>query len=508
MSYLLAIRSPPLDRVNSPDLHTGLFSSAHHVALFALSNAGSSISFWTIAACFPISLGIARLAAHVTGLVALARLIYFTGLFHLRTPNSPDRLTGLFSLRMNVARTFHSARPTFLAPIAAPMKCDFPKHENVCKRCKAGGHHCVVEGRKPRSAPNKREYLLAQIRQKDVIIESLLKQLHNPYLATPLSIAAYRMATPSSDNHRQNVIAWLDRMQSSVRRTPGAGAGFTLPREMPADDESDGGSETAPEHESDEPPTSAHTLVDPEAETYPGLPDTAVPLGLLANLSISNSKQKGKSALADLARAEDPNDDDDNVGVANDTYFLPGPAQDLALRAMLIDKSSPPDILVHGLVSPEDVDKLFEIFYTKVNPFIGVLDPALHTPATTFSRCPFLFTVVCATALRYSDKSEVYPIAMHFAKSAAANALIDGWKSVELCQAYILMSIYAVPARRWEEDRSWLYTGLATDLKERLFVSVLSRVNDHRARSDLVPGLDRGRNAPRATVRLSRFLSI
>ena len=50
---------------------------------------------------------------------------------------------------------------------------------------------------------------------------------------------------------------------------------------------------------------------------------------------------------------------------------------------------------------------------------------------------------------------------MHFAKHAAANALIDGWKSVELCQAYILMSIYAVPARRWEEDRSWLYTGLA-----------------------------------------------
>ena len=50
---------------------------------------------------------------------------------------------------------------------------------------------------------------------------------------------------------------------------------------------------------------------------------------------------------------------------------------------------------------------------------------------------------------------------MHFAKSAASSALVDGWKSVELCQAYILMSIYGVPARRWEEDRSWLYTGLA-----------------------------------------------
>jgi hypothetical protein len=65
---------------------------------------------------------------------------------------------------------------------------------------------------------------------------------------------------------------------------------------------------------------------------------------------------------------------------------------------------------------------------------------------------------------------------MHFAKHAAANALIDGWKSVELCQAYILMSIYAVASRRWEEDRSWLYTGLAiriaTDLNLHHHVTV------------------------------------
>lgn len=55
----------------------------------------------------------------------------------------------------------------------------------------------------------------------------------------------------------------------------------------------------------------------------------------------------------------------------------------------------------------------------------------------------------------------MYPIAMHFAKKSAATALTDGWKSVELCQAYILMSIYSEPARRWEEDRSWMYTGCA-----------------------------------------------
>ncbi|KAJ7896268.1 hypothetical protein B0H14DRAFT_499493 [Mycena olivaceomarginata] len=45
------------------------------------------------------------------------------------------------------------------------MKCDFgpggsgspgtgDPTDNTCRRCRAGGHVCIVEGRKPRSAPN------------------------------------------------------------------------------------------------------------------------------------------------------------------------------------------------------------------------------------------------------------------------------------------------------------------------------------------------------------------
>ena len=155
----------------------------------------------------------------------------------------------------------------------------------------------------------------------------------------------------------------------------------------------------------------------------------------------------------------------------------------------------PPEIMVHGLVTPEDVDNLFKMyannlclvlfltrpyrFYEKLNvralhlpslplylitsfvqPFLSVLDPKLHTPASTFSRCPFLFTVICAVSSRYyALKSSIYPIAMHFAKQAAAKNLIDGWKCVEQCQAYLLMSTYAQPARKWEDDRSWIYLG-------------------------------------------------
>lgn len=40
---------------------------------------------------------------------------------------------------------------------------------------------------------------------------------------------------------------------------------------------------------------------------------------------------------------------------------MPGPATDLGVRKALIERHSPPEILVHGLVTAEDVDHLFEM---------------------------------------------------------------------------------------------------------------------------------------------------
>ncbi|KAJ6552076.1 hypothetical protein DFH09DRAFT_601358 [Mycena vulgaris] len=339
---------------------------------------------------------------------------------------------------------------------------------------------------------SKREYLLAQIRQKDAIIESLLKQLHNPYIATPLSIASYRMATSPSDTTNRNILAWLDRLQASVRAgsvsasAPTFG-GSPAPQFSAASFNSTNPnfavSNPAFEESPDEDGEEEDDGEDDDEEGDSGaLPDATVPLGLIANLSLNNRGSRERRAGEGGAREEELDElDDDNVGVANAAYFMPGPATDLGMRAQLIEQHSPPEILIHGLVVPEDVDKLFEIFYARVNPFIALLDPVLHTPASTFARCPFLFTVVCAISSRYyPEKSEIYPIAMHFAKHSAANALIDGWKSVELCQAYILMSTYAVPARKWEEDRSWLYTGLAIRLATDLNLHQVASGKAHK----------------------------
>ncbi|KAI0738159.1 hypothetical protein C8Q80DRAFT_1222509 [Daedaleopsis nitida] len=328
---------------------------------------------------------------------------------------------------------------------------------------------------------SKREYLLAQIRQKNAIIESLLKQIHNPYLATPMSIASYRMATSPTDQNNQNVLAWLDRLQASVQ-TAGASAGagaFKMDSRADGSDESD--EEQTQEAAAGE-PTERGSVGQPEddeplkdAEDRPtALPNEAVPIGLLANLALETKSKRKKKAPA---KPKDGESSDDDVGVACETFFDPGPAFNLGMRATMIESVSPPEILVHGLVTPDDVEKLFKIYFERVNVHCDVLDPVLHTPASTFARCPFLFTVVCAISSRYyTEKTEIYPIAMHFAKHAAASALLNGWKSVELSQAYLLMSLYGVPARRWEEDRNWLYTGLAIRIATDLNLHVVSNV--------------------------------
>jgi hypothetical protein len=71
-------------------------------------------------------------------------------------------------------------------------------------------------------------------------------------------------------------------------------------------------------------------------------------------------------------------------------------------------------------------------------------------------------TTVCAIASRFSaERPGLYARLMHFAQLAASTTLITGTKNVEMCAAYILLSLYPIPAKRWEDQRSWLYLGLA-----------------------------------------------
>ena len=149
---------------------------------------------------------------------------------------------------------------------------------------------------------------------------SAARQLHNPYAATPLSIASYRMATSPSDQNNRNVIAWLDRLEESVQAAGRSGGveAFKMESRQRAspgdaedsDDDAGDGTERGSAQGDDE---------DDEQAKLQALPDATVPLGLLAHLSLDNPKaRKGKK------RGNADGSDNEDVGFANETYFLPG----------------------------------------------------------------------------------------------------------------------------------------------------------------------------------------
>lgn len=47
------------------------------------------------------------------------------------------------------------------------------------------------------------------------------------------------------------------------------------------------------------------------------------------------------------------------------------------------------------------------------------------------------------------------------ARRIAASSFIIGQKSVEMVIAYILMALYPIPVKRYEDDRSWIFLGMA-----------------------------------------------
>lgn len=52
-----------------------------------------------------------------------------------------------------------------------------------------------------------------------------------------------------------------------------------------------------------------------------------------------------------------------------------------------------PAILTRGIITPQDAENLFKIYFDNMNPSLSLLDPVLYTAPRTLLRSPFLFTV-------------------------------------------------------------------------------------------------------------------
>ncbi|KZT29605.1 hypothetical protein NEOLEDRAFT_1127315 [Neolentinus lepideus HHB14362 ss-1] len=373
---------------------------------------------------------------------------------------------------------------------------------DTCRRCANAGTECSVPGRKKRRPPPKREHLIKQIQDQAAQIQRLIEQLEtsnrrhlqqgptSPDLpgagispgSPPYRSPTFTITSDSDQSVQEagpDVQEWINKARQSIVNFDGliglGGAG--LVRGLLVDGELEEGEDEDPRDDEDE---EGYSIVDdltaegvsPPQEKLATMPPEAAPFGLMAKLSLDTKRVKGKKKAGDDLLSspdeqeaspddEGPEKEGTNLGLANKDFFRPTPPDP---NRVLADKqiSSIPVILTKGIVSPEEVEKLFSIYFDYMNLSVSLLDPALYTAQKTCIRSPFLFTVICAIASRYyPERPDLYPAAMECVREAAGSALTKGQKNVEMVQAFILMSLYPVPARKWDDDRSWIYLGLA-----------------------------------------------
>jgi hypothetical protein len=92
--------------------------------------------------------------------------------------------------------------------------------------------------------------LLQKLKEKDAVIESLFKQLHNPHLVTPLQLDFTRISPSLSSKEDQpldpHIVEWIEKAQASIKNNGGTSIGGYRVFEESSSDDSDGNGLTSP----------------------------------------------------------------------------------------------------------------------------------------------------------------------------------------------------------------------------------------------------------------------
>lgn len=89
-----------------------------------------------------------------------------------------------------------------------------------------------------------------------------------------------------------------------------------------------------------------------------------------------------------------------------------------------------------------------------------------------FARHPInLCDAVCSISSKfYTAKPDLHPRLTELAKKLAFSVPAQGYKSVEIVQAYLLLSLWGCGAvERYEQDKTWLLLGMAIRYVPRRF---------------------------------------
>ncbi|KAF9532438.1 fungal-specific transcription factor domain-containing protein [Crepidotus variabilis] len=127
------------------------------------------------------------------------------------------------------------------------------------------------------------------------------------------------------------------------------------------------------------------------------------------------------------------------------------------------------DPITAGWITEAEAKTMFDAIFLRLNPFINLFDPALHTVAYIRSKSSFLLTVLVMAGCKFF-KAERYKQCQKLVNEFAMRAFIESWKSVEVVQAFACMTYWKEP----DDTRTWMFIGyacrMAVDLKLNRFV--------------------------------------
>ncbi len=116
----------------------------------------------------------------------------------------------------------------------------------------------------------------------------------------------------------------------------------------------------------------------------------------------------------------------------------------------------PKDPIAAGIIDESDVSQFFDMFFLRLNPFINLFDPALHSPDYVRSHSPFLFTAMLMACCKFFNPSNYHAV-RRLAEEWCVFTFAEGTESVETVQALACMTYWKEPTDR----RTWSYIGMA-----------------------------------------------
>ncbi|KAJ3849259.1 fungal-specific transcription factor domain-containing protein [Lentinula lateritia] len=111
-----------------------------------------------------------------------------------------------------------------------------------------------------------------------------------------------------------------------------------------------------------------------------------------------------------------------------------------------------------GIVDEGLAKVLFDLIFLRLNPFINLFDPSLHTVSYVRNKSPFLFTVLLMAGCKFF-RPELFKQCQKLADEYAVQAFREGLKGVEVVQAFVCLTYW----KGHDDNRTstWTFVGYA-----------------------------------------------